>query len=61
MSVLSKRRMDRGLTKREEEIFDLYCLGKTRRETAKLLWLSPSSVSRHLYVINQKLERELSL
>lgn len=44
-----------GITRREAEIVDLICLGKTNQEIADQLFISISTVKDHNYVIFQKL------
>ena len=44
-----------GITRREAEIVDLICLGKTNQEIADQLFISVTTVKDHNYVIFQKL------
>lgn len=58
-SYEKKRRMEKGFTRREEEVFELYCQGRKIREIASILCIVPNVVSRHLLIIDRKLEREM--
>lgn len=44
------------LTAREQEIVDLVAEGKTNAEIARLLWIAPSTVKKHLENVYAKLE-----
>lgn len=52
------RRGGRGerITPREREIVELVAVGKTNAEIAKLLWISPGTVRKHLENAYEKLE-----
>lgn len=54
---VDRRRLltDAGITRREAEIVDLICLGRTNQEIADQLFISVSTVKDHNYVIFQKL------
>jgi len=54
ISVRSKNQLDQ-LTKREQQVIEHISQGKTFKEVAKALSLSPSTVSNHLYRIYLKL------
>ncbi len=54
ISVRVKNQLDR-LTEREKQVVEQVCQGKTFKEIAKTLELSPSTVSNHLYRIYLKL------
>jgi DNA-binding CsgD family transcriptional regulator len=45
-----------GLTRREEEVLALVAQGKTNAEIAAALWVSPSTIRKHLEHIYEKLE-----
>lgn len=51
----SKKPTDYGLTQREVELLRLLCSGKTYKEMAAMLFLSPHTVRRHLERIYKKL------
>jgi DNA-binding CsgD family transcriptional regulator len=44
-----------ALTPREQEILDLVAEGKTNAEVARVLWVAPSTVKKHLENIYAKL------
>ena len=46
---------DLGLTAREREVLTWVACGKTNTEIAQLLWLAPSTVSKHLENVYAKL------
>ena len=46
---------DLGLTAREREVLTWVARGKTNTEIAQLLWLAPSTVSKHLENVYAKL------
>lgn len=52
---LSRLFAERGITKREAEIIELICLGKTNQEIADRLFISLTTVKDHNYVTFQKL------
>lgn len=56
ISVLSQQRLERfGLTRREVEILHLVTQGKTNKEIAADLYISPLTVRTHLEHVYQKL------
>ncbi|WP_306960787.1 response regulator transcription factor [Arthrobacter bambusae] len=56
-ALVTERRMDpfRGLTRREVDVLHLVADGKTNAEIAQLLWVSTSTVSKHVEHLLQKL------
>ena len=53
--VLEERRLETELTAREREILGWVARGKTNSEIAELLWVSPSTVRKHLENVYAKL------
>jgi DNA-binding CsgD family transcriptional regulator len=53
--VLQERRIDAYLTPREQEILAWVARGKTNAEIARLLWVAPSTVRKHLENVYAKL------
>jgi DNA-binding CsgD family transcriptional regulator len=53
--LLEETRPDVGLTAREREVLTWVARGKTNTEIARLLWLAPSTVAKHLENIYGKL------
>jgi DNA-binding CsgD family transcriptional regulator len=53
--LLEETRPDLGLTPREREVLALVARGNTNAEIARLLWLAPSTVGKHLENIYAKL------
>jgi DNA-binding CsgD family transcriptional regulator len=53
--LLEETRPDVGLTAREREVLTWVARGKTNPEIARLLWLAPSTVSKHLENVYAKL------
>jgi DNA-binding CsgD family transcriptional regulator len=53
--LLEETRPDIGLTAREHEVLTWVARGKTNPEIARLLWLAPSTVSKHLENVYAKL------
>jgi DNA-binding CsgD family transcriptional regulator len=53
--LLEETRPDVGLTAREREVLTWVARGKTNPEIARLLWLAPSTVAKHLENIYAKL------
>ena len=53
--VLEESQLEVGLTAREREVLAWVARGKTNAEVARLLWLAPSTVRKHLQNIYAKL------
>jgi DNA-binding CsgD family transcriptional regulator len=53
--VLRERQVEVDLTKREREVLAWVARGKTNAEIARLLWLAPSTVRKHLENVYAKL------
>jgi DNA-binding CsgD family transcriptional regulator len=53
--LLEETRNDLGLTSREQQILSWVARGKTNAEVAEILWISPSTVRKHLYNVYPKL------
>jgi DNA-binding CsgD family transcriptional regulator len=53
--VLNERQVEPDLTAREREVLAWVARGKTNAEIAQLLWLSPSTVRKHLENVYAKL------
>jgi DNA-binding CsgD family transcriptional regulator len=53
--LLEETRDELPLTPRERQILALVAGGKTNREVAKILWIAPTTVRRHLENIYAKL------
>ena len=53
--LLEETRPDLGLTSREHEVLTWVASGKTNTEIARVLWLAPSTVGKHLEHIYRKL------
>ena len=53
--LLEEKRDAVGLTAREREVLAWVARGKTNSEIARLLWLAPSTVAKHLENIYAKL------
>jgi DNA-binding CsgD family transcriptional regulator len=47
-STIEHRREVAGLTAREYEVLSWVCRGKTNPEIARILWISPCTVRKHL-------------